>query len=509
MRYDHLIGRGFNRWTQGEYTPGQIEAFHDFKSAFILLSGSYRSGKSEILSRAIIRHAYYFPNSKAGVFRAHLASLKKSTLPTVLELIHPSWVYSWSNTDLIMLLKNGSTISFIGADFSDRLGSIELTIAGIDEAAELTQESVGMIQGRLSGKLSLPPNFDELQPSVQQYLESTLDIRQTWMACNPKSTNHILYKNFFDDIKPGHKVYTSNSVSNRNLPKSYLVNNLAAYVRSGVSYDWVKEQVDRIRNGLENSDGLHLKEHLTPFGQRNLLGLWVAMEGAIYDLDESIHLVDEIPDTFMKTNNYVCGVDFGFHNPRIIVLEEFEVKLGENLYPAYVAVDYWYGKNKTSDDLIDALKKFREVYNWSYTYFPHDQPGILKTARKTFGNGKVKKAKTSVKAGINVVTRFLSSGRLLFQKNKSKIDKCDYALCWDEMSGYSWRQNKDKEWLDEPVKKDDHFPDSVRYALYTRHFKDEANILKGEYEESLPGYNQYLTETKDLGRVGYMSNPYA
>lgn len=484
MRYEHLIGRGFKRWSEGVYTPGQLEALRDYESFFILLSGAYRSGKSELLARLGIRHAFHWPLSKVGVFRAKLASLKKSTLPTILELVHPSWIYSWSNTDLILTLKNFSTISFIGADFSDRLGSIELTLALIDEASELSPESLGMIQGRLSGSLELPQNFEELAPNIQEYLLKTQNLRQTILACNPKSTSHYLYKDFIESPKPGHTLYNSNSISNLNLPESYLVQNLSAYVRPGISQDRIREEVQKIRQRLAPENGLHLQEYLTPFGQRNLLGLWVALEGAIYDLDESYHLVEEAPEDWVSENLYYGSVDFGFHNPRIAIFEEFHKFEDNKKVPCYLAIDYWSEGNKTGDDLIEQLKIYRDQYNWRYVYLPHDQPGIVKIAKKTFGATSIKRAKTEVRAGINTTSRFFNELRLLLLKRHG------YEVAWKELTGYSWKRDRDGNWLDEPVKKDDHFPDDFRYFIHSRHHKDRV-----ELEPEEPGIGEQLVWT--------------
>lgn len=459
MKYDHLIGAGFGRWSEGQYTPGQLEAFNNFVDAFILLSGSYRSGKTEIMARAILRHALVFPGAKVGVFRAHLASLRKSTLPTVLELIHPSWVKSWSNTELVMRLVNESTISFIGADFPDRLGSIELTMAAIDEASEVSEEAVTMIQGRLSGQLIMPPNLDSLPTNLREYAERSLEVRQTWLACNPKSTSHPLYRNFFKAPKPGHKVYTSNSIANTNLPVNYLVQNLSAYVRSNKSLDWVREQIDLVRAGKRDPNGLHLKEHLTPIGQRNLLGLWVALEGAVYDLDEVRHLVDNVPADWSPTGLVYAGVDFGFHNPRVIRLSQYRNARGET---CYIVDQYWHDTESTSDDLIKALK----ATGADKMVLPHDRPDIFKLCRSEFGASYLKRAKTQVFDGINTVSRFLNRDRLRFLRAPG------YELCWDEMTSYEWNRDKEGTFLDTPVKKADHFCDALRYALHTLHSKD-------------------------------------
>lgn len=477
MRYESYIGKGFQRWSEGEYSPGQLEAFHDYKNSFILLSGAYRSGKSEIGSRMAIRHAMFFPNSKVGVFRAHLASLRKSTLVSVLELLHPSWIKTWSNTYLQAELLNGSTVSFIGADFSDRLGSIELTYAFIDEASELTEESLGMIQGRLSGQLTLPSNYQELPPNIQEYLSETIDIRQVVLACNPKSTNHYLYKRFIETPQPGHVVYNSNSISNPNLPEVYLVNNLSAYTRVGTTREWVLEQVRKVRNGEADPSGLHMTPYLTPFGQRNLLGLWVAVEGAIYDLDEKHHVVDELPTNWGPCLGYYIGGDFGFHNPRLAVLRHHKFVQDGRMVDGYIFVEGWHDKNATADDMIQALTRLENKYGIKYAYLPGDQPGIKKVAKRTIGSSRIKNAKMNVTAGINVTSRFLNQGRLLFLRSAT-----DFDLAWGEFSGYVWKQTREGQFLDEPVKLDDHYPDAIRYCIFSRHYKDAAEEIKGEPE---------------------------
>ena len=478
MRYESLIGKGFDRWSTGAYSPGQLEAFSDFQNSFILLSGAYRSGKSEIGARMAIRHAMFFPNSKVGILRAYLASLRKSTLVTMLELIHPSWVKSWSNTFLQMELLNGSSISFIGADSPDRLGSIELTFGLIDEASELSEESLGMIQGRLSGSLVLPNNFGELPDNIKEYVQKTIGIRQVVLACNPKSTGHYLYKRFVSEPQPGHVTYNSNSISNPNLPEVYLVNNLSAYVRPGVTREWVIEQVRRVRAGEVNPNGLHMMDSLTPFGQRNLLGLWVALEGAIYEMDKNAHVVSKVPAFWGVSLGHFIGGDFGFHNPRLAVLSHHRFLQGDHVVNAYVMVDAWSQKNATGDDLVLALEKLKAKWNAKYAYLPHDQPGIKKTAKKTLGSSFVKNAKNSVNAGINVTSRFINQNRLLI------LDSCtDFDLIWAEFSGYTWKPGSDGDFKDEPVKAEDHYPDAVRYLIYTRHYRDEARVVKGEAEE--------------------------
>lgn len=453
MKYDDLIGSKFYNWTKGIYTPSQIEAFKDYDSFDILNVGSFRSGKTEFIIRNAIKHAYYFSNASVGVFRLHSVTLKRTTMSSLLSLIHPSWVKYWSNSTLELKLINNSVIYFIGAESPDKLGSLELTHAAIDEASEVPEESLNMIQGRMSGKLHRPSNY-HLQPTnIQEYIDGVIDKTQVTLACNPKSKSHYLYQLFFNKPRSGFKAYTSNSISNENLPLNYLYQNLMAYVKPDVEESFIRQAIQDIRNGLADLDGLFLKPYLTAFGQRNLLGLWVALEGAIYNLDEDIHTTLN-PD-WVSNHRFIAGVDFGFHNPRLIILEEFN----HEDRTCYEAVDYWYA-DKSGDDLVSALLTLDAKYDIDRVYFPHDQPGIVKAARTELGASKCRRAKNAVTAGIVTVTKMLPR-RLRFRKTDR------FHKFWDEMTGYSWGVGKDGIYTDQPIKVDDHFPDSLRYAIYS------------------------------------------
>lgn len=478
MRYEMTIGQGFDRWNSGEYTPGQIEAFHDFENSFILLSGAYRSGKSEIGARAAIRHAIFFPGAKVAVIRQYISSLRKSTLRTVLELIHPSWVKSWSNTFLEMELINGSRISFIAAESPDKLGSIELTFAFIDEASEVSEESLGMISGRLSGALQLPPNFDELPDNIQAYLLGTLEKRQVYLACNPKGKSHYLYKRFIEEPKPGHVCYTSNSVSNNNLPEVYLVNNLSAYAVQGVTAEWITEQIRAIRSGEKSTDGMHLKPFLTEFGQRNLLSLWVALEGRIYNISEDF-LVDEAPEFWGEpTGNYYASMDYGFKNGRVMLYEEYLYRGQEH----YLVIDYWAKKDCLDSEFVEKIHDWDLQYTLTKAWVPHDAGSVRKKLIYEIGGSHVSMAKNSVEAGISTTSRFINGRRILFKRWAD--DR--HVLFFNECQDYQWATDrKTGEALDKPLKEKDHAPDTLRYFIYSKHKNDKLSLEKPNPVEHL------------------------
>lgn len=460
MKYESKIGSGFQRWTEGVYTPGQRVAALDFQSSFILLSGSYRSGKSEMGARLALRHALTFQNAKVGIFRQHLASLKKSTLLTLLELTSPDWVANWSNTELVLELVNGSRISFLGCEFADRIGSLELTYGFIDEAHEVSPESLGMIQGRLSGKLG-GYTGGYFSPGWEAYYRACKDKRQLLLACNPKSTNHHLYRDFVDpeSRKPGYQSFSSNSISNGNLPVDYLVNNLSAYTLPGCSQEWILSEVAAVRAGERDASGLHLKDRLTQFGQRNLLGLWVSMEGQIYQsYDPARHFVSQVPTEWGSPTGLAYGaVDWGFNNPRIIVAKEYpEGRLA--------LVDYWAEAGQEPGVMIEAMRRLQEQHGVKFWFLPPDQPGLIKSAKRVLGTSRIRKAKNAVLAGIDLVSQSFSKGKLCLLDNGSDAAK----LADRELQAYEWSYDRQTSaYKDAPVKLDDHFPDAIRYLVAT------------------------------------------
>lgn len=451
--YNHLIGSGFERWATGTYTTGQLEFINDTTTPSILFTGAYRAGKTEICSRAAIRHCLAFPGARFGVFRAKLKSLRQSTLRTLLELVHPSWVADWSNSELELRFLNDSSLVFLGCDFADRIGSIELTGALIDEAHEVDPESYGMIVGRLSGKLTVDEGNLELFPEFSDYARAAVNSRQTYLACNPKSTQHWLYREFIHPTTrlPGRAFYSSNTVTNLNLPQSYLEQNLAQYARPGVDQGELREALKVVR-ATGDEAATQLTGMLSPFGCRNLLGQWVALEGAIYEMDKELQVL-EIPGEWQPLERY-ASADFGFHHPRLIEVTRYT-------NGQWVVTDSW------SDAQVDPRSQLERLGEWAKrpgfrgVFLPPDQPGIIKQARQLLGAGKVLKANNRVLDGIASTQQALNTGVLRFQ------DTGDFGLFWDEMAGYSWKPAMGGGWKDEPIKEADHYPDALRYAVHS------------------------------------------
>jgi hypothetical protein len=369
-----------------------------------------------------------------GIFRNYLKSIKQSTLVTLLSLLSSDWVTDWSNTELTATLINGSRISFFGCDDPDRIGSVELSYAFIDEVHEISDEAYTMIRGRLS-----------LDPKVwQPYANSPYltNIRQLICAANPKSKSHHLYKRFFTD-RDSHKVYYGNTLENHYLPTDYVDNLISAYARPGVSVSEVREKMaiaDR-ENRLSAIAAL-----LNSHGRRNLLGLWGSSDQQWYP-DYELAVVSECPSQFEYV---IAGIDWGYNHPRYLKIGLSNGK--------WFTFDYWSPSKITPDDFVAGVAERSDKVD--YTYVPHDQPGLTRQLKRLVP--RVRKGKMAVLPGISAIASNL--GKSLFFVAKGE----DYPIFESEMTGYERKlDSQSGEPLDVPNKVNDHFPDSCRIAFYT------------------------------------------
>jgi phage terminase large subunit len=166
------------------------------------------------------------------------------------------------------------------------------------------------------------------------------------------------------------------------------------------------------------------------------LGERGASEGLIYT---HYQLTDNIPD-----GEVVYGLDFGFNVPTALV----RVTLDEGA--AYVK-ELLYEPKLTTNDLVEKLKELA-ITGYDEIFCDAAEP---KTIEELYRNGfNAKPADKDVTEGI----RKVKSQRLFI--NGENLHK--------ELKGYKWKEDKDGNILDEPVKMNDHLADAMRYAIFTK-----------------------------------------
>lgn len=193
------------------------------------------------------------------------------------------------------------------------------------------------------------------------------------------------------------------------------------------------------------------------FYKRNVLGLWVMAEGAIYEAyDEATHVVDELP----PMRRYWLGMDYGTVNATSVVL------LGEGIDGRMYACAEWrHDSRKAQRQMTDAqysaairawLAELGITPEWSFV-----DPSAASFITQAYEDGfpNLAKATNDVVDGIRSVANLLAAGLLRIHRS------CTGLL--DELPGYVWDEKAAERGEDKPMKVNDHSVDALRYVVHS------------------------------------------
>ena len=181
-----------------EFTPKQstaIKHLFDNETSEVLFGGGAGGGKSYIGCAWIIYSCIRYKGIRCLIGRSKLDNLKKTTLNTFFEICK-SWGlrankdYEFNGASNIITFYNGSQVMLkdlfhypSDANY-DSLGSLELTMAFIDECNQITQKAKAILSSRIRYKL------DEYKL-----------IPKLFMSCNP--AKNWVYNEFYLPSKQG------------------------------------------------------------------------------------------------------------------------------------------------------------------------------------------------------------------------------------------------------------------------------------------------------------------
>lgn len=235
---------------------------------------------------------------------------------------------------------------------------------------------------------------------------------QMFMSFNPIGMTNWIYTELIEKNHPNLTIHNSNYKDNPFLDDIY---------------------ISKLQD-LINQDKNYYKVYT--------LGEWGALENIIYS---NYELIDQLPSSY---DEVFYGVDFGFNNPSAIV--KIMVKDEQ-----YFIQEKLYREKLTNNDLITELKKLNISHD-TPVYADSAEPARIEEIYKNeFNIHPSIKDKNSVKDGIDYIKRH----HLFITKDSINLIK--------EIGSYQWREDKDGNILDEPVKYNDHLLDALRYAMYT------------------------------------------
>ena len=191
----------------------------DNETNIVLFGGSAGGGKSWLGCLWITTLCLQYPGTRYLIGRTVLQQLKLTTLNTLFDLLSilnlkSGQHYNFNGQSNVITFYNGSEIILKDLAYQpsdpnfDSLGSLELTGAFIDEAAQINNLAYSIIKSRIRYKL----NEFKLIPKVL-------------MTCNP--SNNWLKKDFYipwkeNKLDPNKQFIPSLPMDNPHLPSTYI-----------------------------------------------------------------------------------------------------------------------------------------------------------------------------------------------------------------------------------------------------------------------------------------------
>jgi PBSX family phage terminase large subunit len=389
----------------------QLEFIVNSTKKFNLAHGSVRSGKTVCTVFRFIQAALECPDSKIFIVGHNSDSAYRNIIRLILEapeLALFRHYFTWSGKKLYCKDK---TIIVLGAKDEGSIGNFQgdtYSLVYCDEMTLYPEIIIEMIKSRLSKPHS-----------------------KLFAAMNPKQPTHIL-KQWINLAEAGDPLYYSlhfRIEDNPFLPPEYA------------------EDIRR------NSGGI--------FYKRNYLGEWCLAEGAIFDFfDKKIHVVKRAP---AAAEYFIAGIDYGTVNPCACVL--IGVNTGKNTQSGkqlWVEDEYFWDpkkkhRQKVNSEFADDIQAFLEPYGVQHVYVDPSAAAFKLELRKR--NMHIIDADNEVEDGIDFLGSMLRNGVLLIKDNCPNLIR--------EIESYVWDSRAAEKGWDEPMKKDDHAIDALRYAVYT------------------------------------------
>lgn len=313
---------------------------------------------------------------------------------------------------------NGYQILFAGLDDVEKIKSITpdkgvITDVWIEEATETERETVKQLQKRLRGGA-----------------ESTR--KRLVMSFNPIFVTHWIYQDYFAKIgwADEQTVYTAPDLSI--LKTTYKDNHFLT-----------TQDVQ----ALEAETDEYYRDVYT-------LGKW----GVLGDVIFRNWRVEDLSGLADQFTNHRNGLDFGFSSdPAALVVTHYD-RARKTIY----IYDELYERGLTNDVLADEVK--RKIGD-QYVYCDSAEPkSILELQQHGVNALSAKKGKDSIVYGI----QWLQQQQIVIDRN------CIDAR--NELSIYHWKKDKDGNSLRQPIDKNNHLIDGLRYA-YESDLESPADLI--------------------------------
>ena len=307
------------------------------------------------------------------------------------------------------------------SDFVITNGENEMLFKGLDEPKKIRSYESNYIWAEEPSEDAYK-DFTHMKLSLRRYTDT---LNQMYLSFNPVSKLHWLHKEFVEDFNGANTAVLHSTYKDNPFLDDEVINDLL---------------------GLEQKDAM--------FHRIYTLGEWGILENIIYT-NYDIISPSEWPDSF---DEIIYGVDFGFNAPSAIL--EIGIK---DLVP--YERELLYKSKLTNRDLIREMEALN-IDKSRYMFADSAEPArIQEISDEGFNVWPSKKGADSVSKGIDTV-----------KSNRAKLLNTSTNLIKEKQT-YKYKEDKDGNVFDTPVKFRDHLMDCERMARYTY---DEEMVGSGQ-----------------------------
>jgi PBSX family phage terminase large subunit len=401
-------------------SPKQADFMFNSDAHINCLVGAVRSGKTVVANFRFLQHILEHPYDEFLVTGKSQKTIKRNVVRGLKRLLMSM---GFRDEDI--------RYSMMGGELEFTYNDVDKLIYLVALKDESSADDIqGMtVAGLYSDEVTTAPKsgFD------MAYSRCSVDGSHVFVTCNPDSPYHWFYTDYLKNkelLRKGDlKVWNFLMDDNPYLPKDYVESRKRAY--TGVFY------------------------------QRYILGQWVSAEGAVYPM---FNIEDH---TFNKAKkNYIdkfISIDYG--TSTVAVFQYWARRwcgdtrdrvlcydLLDEFYHDAGATDIQY----TDSELSEQLSRFVGNRQCNRVVVPHDSTSFNnQLMRDGFSIAPVN---PDVLEGIKTVQNMLRDNRIRIHESKARD-------CIKQMQIYSWDSKAQKLGIEKPVKRDDHSPDALRYAV--------------------------------------------
>lgn len=202
MGIDWMEGRIEIKEFNGIKLTAKQRLFVNDKSAELLASGGFRTGKTTGLAIKLWLLCMWFPGNQILLGRKARSDLDSTTIPTLMEYF-PSGTYEYKVGPGIFYFPNGSQIHCKGLDTnvggddtkkaSQKIKGMTLGGAALDQLEEVDYQMYEMLSGRMTMRIPYRPMFSTTNPANFWAYD--------YFKANPKKGTHLIEMGMIDNAE--------------------------------------------------------------------------------------------------------------------------------------------------------------------------------------------------------------------------------------------------------------------------------------------------------------------